>query len=93
MCCAGYMNEHNNEEAEDAHVELIEVREANRKLKREARKLKKEALRGAPTPAARAASDYHGNMVAPAELPPAAPHLPQFRASRLGSPTDLTQRF
>ena len=70
MCCAGYMNEHNNEEAEEAHVELTLAREENKKLRRAGT----HPRGSAPAGAAHCTSSHNGsNMVAPSELPPLMP--------------------
>ena len=74
MCCAGYMNEHNNEDAEDAHVELILARKEAKKL-RSLAGAQQESSEG-PSPAGGGSSRDHGNMVAPAELQPEPPSPP-----------------
>ena len=74
MCCAGYMNEHNNEDAEDAHVELILARKEAKKL-RSLAGAQRESSEG-PDPAGGGSNRDHGNMVAPAELQPEPPPPP-----------------
>jgi hypothetical protein len=73
MCCAGYMNEHNNEDAEDAHIELTLARKENRKLRRASRA--GTHRRGSvPAGGAHCTSAHSGtNLVAPSELPPLMP--------------------
>ena len=68
MCCAGYMNEHNNEDAEDAHIELTLMRKENKKLRRAGTRRRGSA----PAGGAHCTSSHNGtNLVAPSELPPA----------------------
>ena len=73
MCCAGYMNEHNNEEAEEAHVELTLAREENKKLRRAGTHPRGSAPAGAAHCTRGTSSHNGGNMVAPSEPPPLMP--------------------
>ena len=75
MCCAGYMNEHNNEDAEDAHIELTLARKENKKLRRAGTHRRGSAPAGvAHCPSSQnGCSHTRSHMVAPSELPPLMP--------------------